>query len=114
MDILDINIKDWMEENPGENPTFFFKKMNYYSIDELKEIYVNLYNKPVKGKNANNFNWIWKKINSKEVNIDPKYTIITDLEKENSLYRKEISCLTIQIKKLENKLKKNIKQNRMK
>ena len=106
MDILEINISEWMSENPGINPVTFFKRINYYTIEELKDIYKMLFLKSVRGRNANNFNWIWKKINEKtNLNVEPRYKFIDDLEKTNKSIINENIKLRNHIKKLEKQLK---------
>ena len=107
MDINDINITSWMNENPGINPICFFNKMQYYTIEELKNVYQLLYSKNIRGRYANDFNWIWKKLlKITEENIkEPRYQYLHDLEKENLQFKQENMDLRIKIKKLQYKLK---------
>ena len=113
MDIIDIDISEWMVDNPGINPVCFFKKLNYYTINELKEVYKMLYFKSVRGRNANNFNWIWKKINEKtEINIEPRYQFVQDLENNNKVLKTENDLLRFQLNKLENKFRRKNKRTK--
>lgn len=109
MDICEIDISKWMLDNPGINPIYFFRRINYYTIDELKQVYKMLYNKNVRGRNSNNFNWIWKMILKKtDIVYDTKYQIISDLENFNKNLINENNNLRNRLKILEKRSLKSI------